>query len=88
MDTGAEHLISTEHKASDMSISTFIHLLGVPTKDELNILDKKIDLIVSRLDSVVSKINMLSSDLSTGSLSSTLERIDEQLLSIKEKINL
>ncbi|MDR2338154.1 MAG: hypothetical protein LBE20_05855 [Deltaproteobacteria bacterium] len=82
-----DNITNLEHKTPDITVSTLVHLLGVPTKDEFNILDKKIDLVFNKLDSLTSKLNMLASDLSTSSLNSTLERIDEQLLSIKDKIN-
>jgi hypothetical protein len=81
-----DNAIDKKAKTRDTSVSTLVNLLGVPTKDELKILDKKIDLILNKLDSLIAKVGTLSSELSTGSLNSALERIDELLISIKAKV--
>lgn len=71
----------------DITVSSLVHLLGIPNKDELKILDKKIDLVLNRLNSLAVKVDAIASDLSSGGLSSALVRIEEQLLTVRHKVD-
>ena len=71
----------------EVMVSTLVHLLGIPNKNEFKILDKKIDLVLNRLNSLSAKVDAVAADLSSGGLVSALTRIDEQLLSIQQNMD-
>ena len=73
--------------AGEITASTLLHLLNIPNKNEFKILEKKIDLVSSRLNSLSAKIDTIVSDISSGSLMSALTRIDEQLLAMQQKVD-
>ena len=75
--------IEAKKGGHDITVSSLIHLLGIPNKDELKILDKKIDLVLSRLNSLAVKVDAMASDLSSGELSSTLARMEDQLMALR-----
>jgi len=71
----------------EITAATLLHLLNIPNKNEFKILEKKIDLILSRLNSLSAKVDTVVSDISSGSMMSALARIDEQLLAVHQKID-
>ena len=70
----------------DLQVSALVHLLGLPTKDELKVLEKKVDLITNKLTTLGVKVDRLMTEMTQSDLSSALDRIDSQIADLRAVI--
>lgn len=77
-------LVDAKKAASrDVPISTVVHLLGLPTAQQLSILEGKVDLLNTKLSSVLSKLEKMGTEISAIKADATVGRIDFQINEIK-----
>ncbi len=67
----------------EMSLSTLVHLLGLSTATQVNLLDSKLDVLNSKLSTVVSKLERLSSDVTLIKSEAAIDRVDFALNEMK-----
>lgn len=67
----------------EMTISTLVHLLGVSTAAEVDVLENKVDTLTNELRTVNSRLEKIASQIQSLSGETMLERIDLQLSDIR-----
>ena len=67
----------------DLQVSALVHLLGLPTKDELKVLEKKVDLLSNKLTSLAGKVDRMLSELSQTEIIGAVERAELQVADLK-----
>ncbi len=68
----------------DVSAATLVRMLGIPTKTEIKILETKLDLLINKINSLTTKFDTANKDFANHDLSSTLERIETCIYSLKK----
>ena len=87
-NVGSENVgIEERKKASvgsrDLQVSALVHLLGLPTKDELKVLEKKVDLLSNKLTSMAGKLDRVLSEISQAEIIGAIERAELQVSDLK-----
>lgn len=67
----------------ELTISSLVHLMGLPTATQMNVLDTKLDLLTSKLGIIQSKLERIQSHLDLVSANSPIERIEFQLNEVR-----
>lgn len=67
----------------DVPIATIVHLLGIPTQTDINVLDTKLDMLTSKVNALALKVDRLLSQLAGISNEFYVDRIDFQLADIR-----
>lgn len=67
----------------DISLTTLVHLLGLPTATQVDLLETKLDLLSTKVSQILVKLDRLVTDLSTMKNDATVDRIDFQLSDIR-----
>lgn len=66
----------------EMTLATLVHLLGLPTAQQLSAVENKIDLLLAKLGSITARIELLERQKESGG-ENAISRIDFQLTEIK-----
>ena len=69
--------------ARDLPISTLMHVLGLPSARQLEMVEAKVDSLTRKLSALSTKIDQLSKALEGEGSEGTIERIDYQLSNIR-----
>jgi hypothetical protein len=67
----------------ELTVNSLMHLMGLPTNSQVNLLDTKLDLILSKLGLLQSKVDRLQSQFELINSQSQLERVEFQLTEIR-----
>ena len=67
----------------EMSLSTLVHLLGLSTASQVNLIDSKFDVVNSKLTTMLAKIDRISADLAALKSDSAMDRIDFALTEMR-----
>jgi hypothetical protein len=81
--TGAHERKVYPSSSRDMNLSTFIHLLGLPTAAQMALLDSKVDVLMNKLTAMSLKLERLAADLSAVRGDAAVDRIDLQISEIR-----
>ena len=87
-NAGLENVAIEEKKkgsagSRDLQVSALVHLLGLPTKDELKVLEKKVDLLSNKLTSMAGKLDRVLSEISQAEIIGAIERAELQVADLK-----
>jgi hypothetical protein len=63
-------------QSREVAVSTIIRLLGIPTVDDIALVEKKVDALTAKISSVQQRVERLASAIQSGS---DFERFDVQL---------
>lgn len=75
---------SSDHtQGKEFTVSALLHLLGLPTKAQVQVLESKLDAATAKLSTMSSKVERLSQQSDAAKNESLLERIDFQLSEIR-----
>lgn len=67
----------------EVTVSSLLHLMGVPTNASIELLEKKVDILSSKLAAITVKIDRLVAQVSKSTSESYLDRIDSQLSELR-----
>lgn len=67
----------------ELTISSLVHLMGLPTGTQVGVIDTKLDLIAAKLTTLQSKLDRLQSQLDLVTTNSPMERIEFQLTEVR-----
>ncbi|MDD2943397.1 MAG: hypothetical protein PHC51_10585 [bacterium] len=67
----------------DVTVSSLLHLMGLPTVGSIELLEKKVDILSSKLASITVKIDRLVAQVNKTAGESYLDRIDYQLSELR-----
>ncbi|HQH26305.1 MAG TPA: hypothetical protein PLP17_02825 [Oligoflexia bacterium] len=67
----------------EMTVSTFVHLLGLPTTSQLDVLESKIDSLTAKLNTVFARVERISAQLDGAKNDTMLDRLEFQLTDIR-----
>ena len=67
----------------EISLATLVHLMGLPTANQISLLETKIDLLTNRVGQVLAKLERMSHELENMKSDATIDRIDFQLTDIR-----
>lgn len=70
-------------KSREMSLSSFIHLMGLPTANQITVLEAKIDSLTAKVNSLASKFERINQQFQASSNERYLDRIDYQLADLR-----
>ena len=87
-NTGLDNVVTEEKRKAfagsrDLQVSALVHLLGLPTKDELKVLEKKVDLLSNKLTSMAGKLDRMLSEISQAEIIGAVERAELQVADLK-----
>jgi hypothetical protein len=78
-----EHGHTAHEVPREMSVSTLVHLLGLPTAAQFSILEGRIDTLNSRISAVLAKIDRLTNQMETTKTDTLIDRLEFQLSDIR-----
>jgi len=67
----------------EMTLSTLVHLLGLSTASQINLLDSKFDVVNAKLTTILSKVERLAADLAVVKGEGAIDRIDFALTEMR-----
>lgn len=67
----------------DVPVSALVHLLGLPTSAEIQVIESKLDILSSRISAIASKVDRLSQQVGTLANEFYIDRIDFQISEIR-----
>lgn len=67
----------------EMPVSTLVRLMGVPTSQDLTILESKLDIILTKISSLSARMDRMEKYRTESQSESYLERIDYQLAEVR-----
>ena len=67
----------------DLQVSALVHLMGLPTKDDYKVLEKKVDLLSNKLSSLAVKVDRLLTEISQTEIIGAIERVDMQVADLQ-----
>lgn len=73
----------TSATSREVPVSTIVHLLGVPTQQDIRVLESKIDMLSSKLTAVALKLDRVAGQVATMANEFYLDRIDFQISDIR-----
>lgn len=80
---GTEEKKKASVGSRDIQVSALLHLLGLPTKDEFKVLEKKVDLLGNKLSSLSAKLDRMLSEISQAEIIGAVERAETQVADLK-----
>ena len=82
-DDAAAELENKEDKrrsgGRDLQVSALVHLMGLPTKDDYKVLEKKVDLLSNKLTSLAVKVDRVLTEISQSEIIGAIDRVDMQV---------
>ena len=73
-------------KSRELTVSTLFHLMGLPSQQQLGVIEAKLDSLSNKLTALSSRIDRMSKYMSTSSNEQYLDRIDFQLADLRTMI--
>ncbi|MCC6932623.1 MAG: hypothetical protein IT292_05145 [Deltaproteobacteria bacterium] len=70
----------------DLQVSALVHLMGLPTKDDYKVLEKKVDLLSNKLTSLAVKVDRVLTEISQSEIIGAIERVDLQISDLRAVI--
>ena len=70
----------------ELAVSTLIHLMGLPTSNELAVLETKVDSVARKVNTLSLKIDRLAKESDERDFGSVLDRIDLQIADLRTLI--
>jgi hypothetical protein len=70
----------------DLMVSTLVHLMGLPTGKQLEVLETKVDAVASKLTTLSLKLDRLAAQEDERDMGSVLDRIDLQIADLRTLI--
>ncbi|MFN8392631.1 MAG: hypothetical protein U0136_20225 [Bdellovibrionota bacterium] len=67
----------------DISLSTFVHLLGLPTAVQISLLETKMDVLTAKVTTLGSKLDRILAELDAVKNDAAVDRIDFQMTEIR-----
>jgi hypothetical protein len=78
-----EHGHPTLEPAREMSVSTLVHLLGLPSAVQFSILEGRVEALSSRISAVLAKIDRLTNQMEATKTDTLIDRLEFQLSDIR-----
>lgn len=82
----ASGLQTESAKGRDLTVSTLVHLMGLPSHHQIAVLEAKLDAITSKITALSSRVDRFSKHVSSLTNEQYLDRIDFQLADIRTLI--
>lgn len=79
----AQGLTKATAGGRDVSVAALVHLMGLPTVAQINLLESRIDMVLGKVNAIVQRVDRIGSQLQALDNQATLHRIDYQLSEIK-----
>ena len=67
----------------ELTVSSLVHLMGLPTGLQIGVLDTKLDLVAAKLSTVQAKLEKIQTQMELLTTESPLERIEFQLTEVR-----
>lgn len=84
--SSGEPLVSDKTLVRDVPISTLIHLLGLPTQQQVALVEAKIDSLASKITALATRLDRINKTVSVLPGEQYLDRIDYQIADLRTLI--
>ena len=83
LDASRARNFNSHSSSRELTVNSLIHLMGLPTTVQLNVVDTKLDLLTSKLSTIQSKLERIQSQLDLVTTNSPMERIEFQMTEVR-----